>query len=154
MMKQKIKEWLKRYLLAEIVGTITAVGAASITHTLCDNLIFTAYIGSLGEAIGFYSTMFIQNLLPVLKKFRIENKTFSFLDLSTIIASIVLEFGVAGILDGFLLRPFFMYVFPLFLKDFTLGLLVGKIAGDCTFYILVILSYEIKKRRNKRLVLK
>ncbi len=148
-MKQKTKEWLKKYLLAEIVGTITAVGAASYTHTVCDNLIFTAYMGSLGEAIGFYSTLFIQNLIVILRRFSVENKTFSFIDFSTILASIVTEFGVTGIWDGLLLRPLFMYVFPLFIKDFMLGLLVGKIAGDCTFYFLVALFNEIKKRRNK-----
>lgn len=148
MIKRKIKEWIKRYLPAEIVGTLTAIGAASIAHVFYENLIFTAYAGSLGEAAGFYSTIFIQNTIAIGKKNKIENKQFHLSDISKIITNIVLEFGPAGIIDGLLLRPFFMYIFPLLLKNFTLGIFIGKIIGDFTFYILVILSYEIKKKHS------
>jgi len=136
-------------LPAEIVGTATALAAASITRVFYDNLIFIAYAGALGEAIGFYSTVFIQNILVVGKKRKTENKTLSITDFRRIITDMVLEFGPAGIIDGLLLRPFFMYLFPVLLKNFTLGILLGKIAGDLTFYFLVILSYEMKKRHKK-----
>jgi hypothetical protein len=102
-------------------------------------------MGSLSEAIGFYSTILIQNILIVNEKNRDENKLFSFYDFTKIITNIVMEFGPAGIIDGLLLRPFFMYVFPTVLRNFTLGIFIGKIAGDITFYLFVILSYEIKK---------
>ena len=148
MIKQKSKEWLKRYLPAEIVGTLTAVGAASITHIYYENLVLIAYAGSVGESIGFYATVLIQNLLIAGKKHKAENKTFSFFDFFKIVTSIILEFGPAGIIDGLLLRPFFMYVFPTVLKNFTLGILVGKLVGDVTFYLLVIMSYEIKKYKS------
>ena len=59
MIKLKVKEWLKRYLLSEIVGTIAAVSAASIANLFFENLIFVAYIAALAEAIGFYSTVLI-----------------------------------------------------------------------------------------------
>ena len=148
MPKKKIKEWLKRYLPAEIIGTVTAVAAACITHLFSDNLIFIAYAGSLGEGIGFYSTVFIQHVVLFSKGRRRENKTVSFSDLSKITGHIVLEFGPAGLIDGLLLRPFFLYLLPILMQNFTLGILVGKIAGDVTFYILVILSYEIHKRNK------
>ncbi len=149
MPKKKIKEWLKRYLPAEIIGTVTAIAAASITHLFSDNLLFIAYAGSLGEGIGFYSTVFIQHTTLVAMRHSKENKTVSFSDLSKITAHIVIEFGPAGLIDGLLLRPFFLYLFPILMQNFTLGILVGKIAGDVTFYILVILSYEINKRNGK-----
>ena len=149
MIKQKSKEWLKRYLPAEIVGTLTAVGAASITHIYYENFVIIAYAGSVGESIGFYATVLIQNLLIAGKKQKAENKTFSFFDFFKIVTNIILEFGPAGIIDGLLLRPFFMYVFPILLDNFTLGIFVGKIAGDITFYILVILSFEMRKRKLK-----
>jgi hypothetical protein len=147
MIKQKSKEWLKRYLPSEIVGTITAIGAASLTHLFYDKPITIAYAGSLGEAIGFYLTMFIQNLFIINKKRKVENKFLSFHNYFIIIRSMLFEFGPAGLIDGLLLRPFFMYIFPLILKNFTLGILLGKIAGDITFYFLIILSYELNKRR-------
>ena len=146
MQKRKIKEWLKRYLPAEIIGTVTAVTAACITHLFSDNLIFIAYAGSLGEGIGFYSTVFIQHILLVVKK---NKKIVSFSGFSKIAAHIIIEFGPAGLIDGLLLRPFFLYLFPILIQNFTLGILVGKIAGDVTFYMLVILSYELHKRHIK-----
>ena len=149
MIHPKIKEWLKRYLPAEIVGTFTAVGVATITHLFTANYIFIAYTATLGEAFGFYSTVIIQNIITANKKNELKNKSFKFSDFSKIIAGIVLEFGPSGLLDGLLLRPFFMYLFPILMKNFTLGILAGKIAGDCTFYMLVILSYEMKKRYKK-----
>ena len=149
MIKQKIKEWLKRYLPAEIVGTLTAIGVASIAHASNKNAVFTAYAGSVGESIGFYSTIFIQNILIADRKQKVANKTFSFSDIPKIIRDIILEFGPAGLMDGLIFRPFFMYLFTRVLKTFTLGIFVGKIAGDITFYILVIISYEIKKKRSK-----
>jgi hypothetical protein len=149
MIKQKGKEWLKRYLPAEIVATFTAVGAASIAHVFCKNHVVAAYAGSFGEAIGFYSTILIQNILIADKKNKIENKKESFSGFIKIIAGIILEFGPAGVIDGLLLRPFFMILFPVLLKNFTLGILFGKIAGDLIFYFLVILSYEMKIRYKK-----
>ncbi len=146
-LKHKSKEWLVRYFPAEIVGTITAIGAASLAHLLSTNYVLIAYIGSLGEAIGFYSTTIIQNVIRVYTK---NNRArLSYRDYIKISKDILLEFGPAGLIDGLLLRPLFMYLFPIFLKNFTLGILVGKIAGDITFYILVIASYEIRKKYRK-----
>jgi hypothetical protein len=144
MIKYRLNEWLKRYLPPEIAGTITALLSAGIAHIYIGNHIAIAYYGSLGEAIGFYSTVLFQHLLIVSK-----NKKITFPVFIHVVKNIVLEFGFAGLIDGLLLRPFFMYTFPLILKDFTLGILIGKITGDITFYILVIISYEIKKQHQR-----
>lgn len=149
MWKQKSKGWLKRYLPAEIVGTITAIGAASAARLFSENYILIAYVGSIGEAIGFYTTIFIQHLLIVWETRRIKNNLFSLKDFAKIFAAIILEFGPAGLIDGLLLRPFFMYLFPILLNNFTLGILAGKIVGDFTFYFLVILTYEMKNYFKK-----
>ena len=146
MILQKIKEFSKRYLPAEIVGTITAICAASITHGFSDNPVFIAYIATFGEAIGFFSTILIQHIFTFSKKRKAANKQFSLLDFPKIISHILLEFGPAEIIDGLVLRPFFMYLFPLLIKKFILGILLGKIAGDITFYLIVIVSYEMKKK--------
>lgn len=149
MFKKKGVEWLKRYLPAEVVGTITAIAAASIAHFFSTNLILIAYAGSLGEAIGFYSTVAIQNILVVVNKNKVVRKRFNISDLVKIVVDMLFEFGIAGMIDGLILRPLFMYLFTLYLSSFTLGILLGKIAGDITFYMLVISSYEIKKRFKK-----
>lgn len=150
MATQKFKGWIRKFLPAEIVGTITAVGAAGITHLFSDNGIFIAYMGSLGEAIGFYATIIIQQIITYHKTHLTDKKPFSTREFSKIIANMILEFGPAGVIDGLLLRPFFMYIFPLLLTNFTLGIFIGKIVGDLAFYILVILSVETKTQLKKR----
>lgn len=154
MVKQNFKRWLKKYLLAEIIGTITAVSAASITHFFSHNLILSAYTGSIGEAIGFYSTIIIQNVLLKKQKNRVNNAFFTVIDFSKIIATIILEFGPAGLIDGLLVRPFFLFLFPIILNDFTLGIFMGKITGDFAFYFLVILSTKIKQRLTQHYTIK
>lgn len=146
MVLHKIKEFSKRYLPAEIVGTLTAIGAATISHIYSDNAVFIAYVATLGEAVGFFSTILLQHFIALSKKRKTENKQFSLPDIPIIISHVLLEFGPAEILDSLVLRPFFMYLFPLLMRNFTMGILMGKIAGDITFYMLVILSYEMKKR--------
>ena len=147
MIKSKSKEWLKRYLPSEIAGTITAVSAASVAHFFYESHVVTAYAGSIGEAIGFYTTVFIQSLITENKLKKAENSKSASRSYIQIITSMLLEFGPAGLLDGLFLRPFFMFVFPTLLKNFTLGIFIGKIVGDITFYFLVIFSYEYTKRR-------
>lgn len=146
--KRKMKEWLSRYLPGEIIGTVSAVTAASLAHWYTSNLIVVAYVGSLGEAIGFYSTVFIQQVVAVNKLNKATPKIFSFSDFTRIISTIFWEFGPAGLLDDLVLRPFFMYVFPGIVGNFTWGILIGKIVGDLSFYLLVILSYEIIKHKK------
>ena len=148
MLKEKWKGWLKRYLPGEIIGTVTALGVATIVHFFYDNKIIVAYAGAFGEAIGFYTTVFIQNLLLENKKQTGIIKKFSINLYLKIFSRMLLEFGPAGFIDGVLLRPFFMYIFPTILKNFTLGIFVGKIIGDITFYLLVIISYEYAKLKR------
>jgi len=150
LIKRKSKEWLQRYLPSEIIGTVSAIASASLARHFSSNLITIAYVGSLGESIGFFATVFIQQLLVVNKANKAQLKSFSLLDFTKIIGSIALEYGPAGIIDSFLLRPFFMYTFSSVLHNFTLGILVGKLVGDFTFYLMVILSYELKKKKTLR----
>jgi uncharacterized membrane protein len=151
MKKQKAIEWLKRYLPAEIAGTITALIAASIAKNEGYNAIIIAFTGSLGEAIGFYISIFINHLLNARKAILISDKrNLNFQDYLVIVAKILLEFGPAGLIDDFIVRPFFMFWLPILLNNFTLGIIAGKIVGDVSFYFLVILSYELIKNRKTK----
>jgi hypothetical protein len=150
MTKQKPKEWLRRYLPAEIAGTISALLVAFLAKYGGYHAIIIAFAGSLGEAIGFYSTVFIKQILITRKEVHVSKKKhLGFQNYLLIIATILLEFGPAGLIDDFIIRPFFMYWFPILLNNFTVGIIAGKIAGDVCFYFLVIMSYELIKKKKK-----
>ena len=150
MKKQKPKEWLKRYLPSEIAGTITALLAAYIAKQAGYNAIAIAFAGSFGEAIGFYTTVFIKQIIDARKALKhSNNKHLPLQKYLVIIAALLIEFGPAGLIDDCIVRPFFMYWFPILLNNFAIGILAGKFAGDICFYFFVILSYEFIKKKRK-----
>lgn len=149
MKQQKPIEWLKRYLPSEIAGTITALLAAFIAKEEGYNAIAIAFAGSFGEAIGFYTTVFIKQVIEARKELKYKrDQHLPFQKYLVIIAALLIEFGPAGLIDDCIVRPFFMYWFPILLNNFTLGILAGKIAGDICFYFFVILSYEFIKKKK------
>ena len=152
MSKQKTLEWLKRYLPAEIAGTVSALLIAFLAKFAGYNSILIAFAGSIGEAIGFYSVVFIKEVKSTKKELHAnQNRRLTFHDYVKILTNILLEFGPAGLIDDLIVRPFFMYWFPILLRNFTLGIITGKIAGDICFYFFVIISYEIlKKKKNTK----
>jgi hypothetical protein len=148
-MKRKINEWIKRYLPAEILGTILALTGAGLAFSLTKNRILAAYSGGVGEVIGYYGFIFIREYLKNIRNSVAEgekNKAAGFFKTTR---NLTIEFGFSELLDGGLIRPFCMYIFPLIINEFSLGIFAGKIAADVVFYIPTITGYEfVKKRLN------
>jgi hypothetical protein len=142
--KIKAKNWLKRFLPAEFFGTITAVASSWFAYHTAKNLIVAAYAGSIGETLGFYLTIIIQDLRIEQRKLKPVNKTLSFKIFIYILRNILFDFGFAEIIDSLFIRPFCMYIFPLWLSNYPIGILAGKIASDICFYIPVIIAYELR----------
>jgi hypothetical protein len=142
--KPKIKRWVQRFLPAEVVGTIVAILVSSFTHYRTNNGIVAAYAGSVSETIAFYTTIIIHDTLITRKELKEEGKTLSFQSFIYLLRNILLDFGVAELLDSMLLRPFCMYIFPIWLRNYQIGILAGKIASDIVFYMPVIISYELR----------
>ncbi|MEO8863152.1 MAG: hypothetical protein ABI354_02405 [Candidatus Saccharimonadales bacterium] len=145
--KHKFKEWLHRYLIAELLGTLLALGFAYISFVHTHSYIIAAAAGLLGEGIGFYGYFITAELvvngkayrsMPLLKR------------LSSIIyrssTNLLVEFAPAEVIDTIFVRPFLMYYAPQHLKPYALGFIVGKFAADGIFYIFAISGYELKRR--------
>ena len=64
--------------------------------------------------------------------------------------ALALEFGVAEILDSFLIRPALMYYVPIWTGRLLFGIAIAKIAADLTFYLPAIISYELVTRKGLR----
>ncbi|MCX6734994.1 MAG: hypothetical protein NTZ25_03735 [Candidatus Peregrinibacteria bacterium] len=141
-MKTKAKEWLKRYLPAELFAlTCSMLGAVSV-FVLTKNRILAAYAGTLGEVIGFYGAIF------VIEKINYK-KSPKPIGLKKTIRNLLVEFGFSEFLDGAFIRPSCLYIFPLIIGQFSIGILTGKVAADVVFYILTICAYELRKKHLK-----
>lgn len=138
----RVREWIRRYLAAELTGIAGAAGAALIALAWWpQQLALVAVAASLGETVGFYvgflATRWITDP-PAGPKHR---------RLAVLLATCVVEFGPAEIADTVLLRPLAMILGSLGTGNAIIGILAGKLVADVVFYALAITSYEVAVRR-------
>lgn len=131
--RAKLSEWLWRYLPLEIVATVTALMGAGLVSLATSNQVALAFAGTWGENVGFYG-------YAAWRDYRTHQ---GFLRLA---GHMLVEFGPAEALDSFVVRPACMYLGQQMTGSLGWGIALGKVAADVVFYVLVIISYEIKKR--------
>jgi hypothetical protein len=145
--RRKLREWVGRYLPAEILGTVTALAAAWTVHAASDSLITAAVAGTIGESFGYYGCMVVREALRNDTRHRHLGRTKRLWLTGTItVRDLLIEFGPAELVDTVLVRPLLMYLMPILLHDFTVGILVGKLAADVVFYGIAISAYELKQQ--------
>ena len=149
-MKRKLLEWANRYVPAEIAAIITAIAGATIGFVLSHgNGVAAAFCGAMGENVGYYGVILFRDIRSSSQKLKRKGKRYGKLALYKNIRNILVEFGPAEVLDSFVIRPFWMWVLPTLLNNFTLGIIVAKFAADITFYASAIMSYELRKKYLK-----
>ena len=148
-MKHKIIEWIKRYVPAEFLAYSSAILGAGIIYYLTGSRLTAAYAGTIADNIGYYGFLSIREIYQSKKHHKKENKKYNLTSFLKNIKNLLVEFGPAELLDFFIIRPFCMYLFPILIPNYALGILVGTIASDIIFYIPTIISYELKKKHIK-----
>jgi hypothetical protein len=153
-MNAKITEWIKRYAPAEILSLITTFIFAGSTYSYTKNHVASAVAGTWGGNAGFFGYILTMDILQKRNGLLAKGLSYSSKDLWVNIRALIVEFGLAEIADSFFIRPFLMYYLPIFFGNFSIGILLAKIAADITFYIPAIFFYEsnknILKRKNRK----
>ncbi len=149
--QSKKREWLRRYIPAEILGTIGALLAASITYGQTHSYVAAAAAGWVGEGIGFYGYFITTELALNHRKYS-QYKLTKRVSLAVVAAStnLLVEFLPAEILDNFIIRPYAMYIVPQYVHPYAVGFLAGKFSADIIFYAFAIMGYETRKRWLRR----
>lgn len=143
--RSRLREWARRYWLAEIIGTICAFGGSWLLDRLTGNPIAAAYGGSIGESLGFYGIIILRELVADAHAAGIRRAPYDAAGALKTTRKIFLEFGIAELLDAGLLRPLLMGIGTQLLGR-ELGILVGKLLSDVVFYIPVITAYEWQRK--------
>jgi hypothetical protein len=155
----KVREWVRRYGPAEIIGSAMAVAGAFAAPEITDVLtginsqfswardFAVGYGGTIGENVGFYSTIITQELYSDRRKLIEQGRLYTLRAGARTAWSLLMEFGPAEILDSLVIRPLAMGSGASILGQ-AAGVLVGKIAADVAFYIPLIVSYELRRRRT------
>lgn len=146
-LRNKTREWLNRYIPAEVLGTTIALIAAWVVYGHTHSYIVAAAAGWVGEGIGFYGYFVTSELLQNGKKYR-QYPLIKRVSLAVAMAStnLLFEFLPAEVLDNFIIRPFAMYIVPQYIHPYPIGFLVGKFSADIIFYAFAIIGYECRKR--------
>lgn len=148
-MKSKFIEWIKRYGPPEIVATITAVLGASTAFFITKNSIVTAYAGTICENLGFYITIIIIDVSKSIVHHKNNVLKYGARAFLKDVRNLILEFGPAEFLDTLVIRPALMFIFPKIIGNLAIGIFIGKITADITFYLPTIIAYELKKKYLK-----
>jgi hypothetical protein len=147
----KRKEWLRRYIPAEILGTAAALIGAWVTYAHTHSFVTATASGWIGEGIGFYGYFVSSELISNGQHHR-QHPFMKRITLAVVAAStnLLVEFAPAEILDNFIIRPYLMYMVPHFIHPYPVGFLAGKFSADILFYTLAILGYETRKHWLRR----
>ena len=138
-MHQKVKEWFHRYFWAEVLANIFSIIFAFGGRSFHPLII--GYLGAIGDNVGFYGTIGFKDYRARFKKEGFNIKSFF-----KTTRNILIEFGPAEYLDSFILRPFFIALFPLYIENFVLAVFLANMVANVTFYIPTIFSYEMRKK--------
>ncbi|HEX7368200.1 MAG TPA: hypothetical protein VF261_00905 [Candidatus Saccharimonadales bacterium] len=148
----KLKEWLRRYIPAEVLGTALALAAAWFTFAHTHSYAAAAGAGWAGEGIGFYGYFVVAELTQA--GARLHYGTALLKRAGPALAhagtNMLVEFAPAEIVDSFVVRPFLMFLLPHYIHPYAVGFLVGKFGADIVFYAMAISGYELRKRWLKR----
>lgn len=148
-MKHKLREWSKRYLPAELVGVLFGLLAGVLAYFFSKNLIITAFVGTWAENLGYYGFIASRDIIACRKTHQNDKKKYGFLSFLKNMRDLFLEFGFSEVFDSFFIRPFCLYIFPVLLGNVALGLFVGMMVANVTFYVPTIIAYELKKKHLK-----
>lgn len=150
-LQTKTRQWLRRYIPAEIFGTILSVVAAWITFGQTHSYVAAAGAGWIGEGIGFFGYFIVLEFLESHRQFG-NDSYWKRIVLAVRVAStnLLVEFLPAEIIDNVLIRPYLMFIVPQHIKPYAIGFLVAKFGADIIFYMFAVIGYESRKRWLRR----
>lgn len=149
-MKKKILEWIKRYLLADVLSTVLSLGTAWLIMEQSGDRVLAAFVGSAIASVVFYFTVAFSDVRKSIKQHKIDNEKYKTKSFLIDFRNLIIEFGPAELLDVLAVRPFFMYLIPKLTGDFLLGTFIGKMIADVIFFIPAIIMFELRKKHLEK----
>jgi hypothetical protein len=143
--RSKVSDWLRRYGIAECAGVACALVGSFAARRLTGSTIAAAYGGAWGETIGYSSVIILRDYRVAARAAHATGRPVEARDAAGVATGLLAEFGPAAILDTLVVRPFTMAL-GMRLIGPARGLIAGKLAADCFFYLPVIFMYERRKR--------
>jgi len=142
MLKKKAVEWAWRYAPSLIIAILVAVISANLVRIIFGSIIAAAIVATWMDNIAFYGIIAYRDIKSRKKK----DKKITFIGLLKVMRNAFIEFGPAEYLDSFFLRPLWLSVFPYFIPNYSLAILLGSLAAEISYFIPTIIAYEFRKK--------
>lgn len=139
--------WFRRYGLAELAGLALAIAAGWMAHLLGAHEVVVAYAATVFENVGFYGTIAARQVAADRRTALLTDGAYEPRHVARTFRELLLEFGPAELLDSAILRPLAMGL-GVRLLGLEAGIVAGKLAADVTFYLPVILTYELRRKAS------
>lgn len=142
--------WVGRYLPLEVLGTITALVAASVAYRVSGSLVVAAIAGTLGENVGYYALVVVRAVRGHAGSRRVQRlpgrgrRAWATAWLAA--RSVAAEFGPAELVDSLLVRPVLLWAAAATWGAHPAAWFAGKLAADAVFYAIAIVSFETGRR--------
>ncbi|HEY7502615.1 MAG TPA: FHA domain-containing protein [Gemmatimonadales bacterium] len=145
--KSRVRTWVKRYGPSEAAGIGMALGVSWLVQQSTGNVIAAAYGASIGEALGFYGSLVIREMIQEAYHAGARRAPYGVSEMIRTWRGLFLEFGPAELLDTGLVRALAMALCTRLL-GWGLGIVAGKVLADVLFYLPVIWVYEHRRRQT------
>ncbi|MDP2906589.1 MAG: hypothetical protein Q8O03_01475 [Nanoarchaeota archaeon] len=145
MFRKKLVEWSYRYAPSLAAAILVAIIFANLTRMLVGSIIVAAIVATWADNIAFYGIIAYRDI----KSRKSKDKKITITGLLKVMRNLFVEFGPAEYFDSFILRPFWLSVFPYFISNYSLAILLGSLAAEVSYFIPTIISYEARKKLFK-----
>lgn len=141
--RQKLMEWVRRYLPCEIAGTVGEFGGAVVAYLLTGSMAAAAITATVGASAGYYAAAYTSAVRWAYR----EHSHRGWATRATVanlfaLRSVAIEFGPAELIDSIAIRPLAYYLGPMMFGNVVAGWIFGKLLSDIGFYVLAVFSYE------------
>jgi hypothetical protein len=142
MTRRKVLEWTRRYLPCEIAGWVGELASATIAYWLTDSLAVAAVAATVGSSVGYYIPAYVNAFRWSFADQHGSRASRAVAANLLAVRSLTVEFGIAEVIDSFLVRPILYYATPVLLGHVVWGWVLGGLVADVVFYGFTIFSYE------------
>lgn len=146
----RVREWLRRYGPAEVLSLGATLGAAAVATQAGSSEVARALAATWAGNLAYFGYLLGQDVWQTRRAVRAQGRHYTATTFGRNIRALVVEFGVAEVLDSLLIRPALLYWLPRWLHSVPLGVLAAKLAADVTFYVPTIISYELSKQKLRK----
>lgn len=139
---KKLKEYLSRYWLAELISYILAIWWWTIVYYMTGDKVLSTVCIVFWDIIWYYWVMFLKELQQCINRSKSDLMT----SISKSIWLLSLEFWWPQLTEIFVIYPILIYYIPQFFENYSVWIFVAMTITVFIFYMQTIFLYELKKK--------